>query len=166
MSSLSRPKPVGYVLIVSGALFVLTYVLPLVGIDVPLTLFAAYISLVVALVVLCVLARPVLAKVAFAIAAVGFGLVVVNVVFFGALADLLAAAIVVGAIAVVAGAVALLVGDRRRAAGIALVIAALLVGFYFVGAIGPLGSAASTVALLVGVALVLAGTLMIRRVSR
>ena len=165
----SRRGAAGIALIVSGALFLIALLLPLVGQNFPLVAVLAEVALVIALVILALgSVNNRLAQVALFAAAVGWAIIALagwGVIAFPAIVITLAA--IVAAVGGVVGAIVIYTGKEiTNRPAIAFIVAMILGALFLLGlGILPLGSLATIVVLLFGLALIVAGVLF-RRTER
>lgn len=164
--SRSRRALAGIVLIVAGALFLLTALLPLVGVSVPWFGVLAALAMAVALVILGIGAvNNKVAMIALLVGALGWLLLAISGLGFGLPAGVVTAGAVLAAFGTLIGAIVLLVGREVGNDGaLAFLVAAVLAVIYLLGvlAVFALGAVGTAVIALLGVALVVTGWLFRR----
>ena len=162
----SRRGAAGIALIVSGALFVLALVIQLAGQSLPLVIVLAEVALVIALVILALGAvNNRLVQVALFAAAVGWAIIAIAGLGVIAIpATVVTIAAVVAAVGGVVGAIVLYTGKEISNRPAIVFIVAMILGALFLLGLGivSLGSLATIVLLLFGLALIVAGVLFRR----
>lgn len=164
--SRSRRATAGIALIVAGALFLLTALLPLIGVSVPWFGVLAALAMAVALVILAIGAvNNTVAKIALFAGALGWLLLAISGLGFALPAGVVTAGAVLAALGTLVGAIVLLVGREVGNDGaLAFVAAAILAVIHLLGVLGvfALGAVGTAVVALLGVALVVTGWLFRR----
>ena len=166
MASISRSRrsTAGIILIIAGALLLLTVILPLLNVtSVPWLALLAYAGIAAAFVILAVGAViNTVAKVALIAGAVGWAILVVAGLAIALPGILITIAAVLAALGGLVGAIVLYTGKEiTNRAALAFVVAAILGVLYLLGLIGTfsLGSLGTVIALLFGAAVVVTGVL-------
>ena len=168
--SRSRRAAAGIALIVAGAFFVRSVVLPRLGLAVPWLTLIAYVAMAAALVILALGAvNNLVAKIALFAGAVGWALLVLAGLGLGLPAAVLSVAAVLAALGTLIGAIVLYVGKEiKNNAAIVFVIAAILAALVLLGLLGvfALGAFGSIVIVLLGIALIVTGVFFRRSKNR
>ncbi|MEO5921303.1 MAG: hypothetical protein ABIQ01_09190 [Pseudolysinimonas sp.] len=167
--SVSRRSASGIALIIAGALFVLAAVLPLLGVAaVPWLIVLAYIAIAVALGLLGFGAvNNTVAKICLIAAAVGWLILALVGLGIALPAPLVTIAAIVAGVGGLVAAIVLYVGKEiTNMAAVAFIVAMALGLLYLLGsvlAVFSLGTLGAVVAVLFGVALIIAGVLFRRK---